>query len=97
MAVGIDPTIPAVVMPTVCAAPKVLVCHIPMGNPSNAHNICVAASAVAVHQAQHGDTIGGCQRAAVVEPVCLPLSGECTANGDCCSDACVANECIDRV
>ena len=85
------------VMPTECAAPKVLICHIPLGNPANAHNICVAAAAVIVHEAQHGDTIGGCQSEVRVAPVCLPLAGACTSNGDCCSDACNAGECIDRI
>ena len=44
-----------------CTNPKkVLVCHIPPGNPANAHDICVGASAVAPHQAQHGDGLGSC-------------------------------------
>lgn len=38
---------------------KVLVCHVPPGNPSNAHTLCVAASAVKAHQA-HGDALGSC-------------------------------------
>ncbi|MCW5807661.1 MAG: hypothetical protein KIT31_35225 [Deltaproteobacteria bacterium] len=44
-----------------CENPKkVLVCHIPPGNPANAHEICVGAPAVAAHQAQHGDATGPC-------------------------------------
>src|SRR5882672_4684509 len=44
-----------------CTSPKkVLICHIPPGNPANAHDICVGASAVAPHQAKHGYTIGAC-------------------------------------
>jgi hypothetical protein len=44
-----------------CTNPKkVLICHIPPGNPANAHDICVSENAVATHQAQHGDTIGAC-------------------------------------
>jgi hypothetical protein len=44
-----------------CTNPKkVLVCHIPPGNPDNAHDICVGASAVEPHQTQHGDTLGAC-------------------------------------
>ena len=38
---------------------KVLMCHIPRGNPDNAHEICISASAVPAHLA-HGDTEGGC-------------------------------------
>lgn len=44
-----------------CASPKkVLVCHIPPGNPANAHTICVGEPAVAAHQRLHGDPIGPC-------------------------------------
>jgi hypothetical protein len=44
-----------------CTNPKkTLVCHIPPGNPDNAHEICVGNHAVAPHQAKHGDTLGVC-------------------------------------
>jgi len=44
-----------------CEAPKkVLICHIPPGNPENAHTICVGAPAVAPHQEHHGDLLGAC-------------------------------------
>ncbi len=39
---------------------KVTLCHIPNGNPANAHEITVGESAVAAHII-HGDTIGRCQ------------------------------------
>jgi len=38
---------------------RVAICHIPPGNPSNAHMITVGASAVAAHLG-HGDTLGPC-------------------------------------
>jgi hypothetical protein len=38
---------------------KVLICHIPPGNPDNAHTISVAQAAVPAHLA-HGDTLGPC-------------------------------------
>jgi hypothetical protein len=38
---------------------KVTLCHIPPGNPDNAHTITVGASAVPAHLA-HGDTLGPC-------------------------------------
>ena len=38
---------------------QVTICHIPPGNPSNAHTITVSESAVPAHQA-HGDTLGPC-------------------------------------
>src|SRR4051812_39413485 len=50
---------PATGAPT-CAAPKVLICHIPPGNPANAHEICVGEPAVAAHVSHHGDSIGAC-------------------------------------
>src|SRR5262249_35410705 len=38
---------------------KTLVCHIPPGNPENAHNICIGNPAVPAHLA-HGDHVGSC-------------------------------------
>lgn len=40
-------------------ADKVVICHIPPGNPANAHTIVVGAAAVPAHLA-HGDTLGEC-------------------------------------
>ena len=41
---------------------KVTICHIPPGNPDNAHTITVGAPAVPAHLA-HGDTLGPCPEA----------------------------------
>jgi putative hemolysin len=38
---------------------KVLICHIPPGEPDNAHTISVSPNAVPAHLA-HGDTLGPC-------------------------------------
>ena len=38
---------------------KVLICHIPPGNPDNAHTISISVNAVPAHLA-HGDTLGAC-------------------------------------
>src|SRR4051794_18513727 len=38
---------------------KTTICHIPPGNPSNAHTICVGNAAVPAHVA-HGDALGSC-------------------------------------
>jgi len=46
---------------------KVTICHIPPGNPSNAHTITVGAPAVPAHLA-HGDTLGPCGDAGVAPP-----------------------------
>jgi hypothetical protein len=40
-------------------ADKVTICHVPPGNPANAHTITVGAPAVPAHLA-HGDTLGPC-------------------------------------
>jgi len=39
---------------------KTTICHIPPGNPANAHTICVGNAAVPAHVANHGDSIGPC-------------------------------------
>lgn len=38
---------------------KTTVCHVPPGNPANAHTICVGNSAVPAHL-DHGDFLGTC-------------------------------------
>ncbi len=38
---------------------KVLVCHVPPGNPANAHTISIGATGVSAHLA-HGDYLGEC-------------------------------------
>ncbi|WP_300564902.1 hypothetical protein [Flavobacterium sp.] len=38
---------------------KVIVCHIPPGNPANAHDIEISINALPAHLA-HGDYEGGC-------------------------------------
>jgi hypothetical protein len=39
----------------------VVICHVPPGNPDNAHTITVGAPAVAAHTADHGDRSGPCE------------------------------------
>src|SRR4051794_39269045 len=57
----VDPTATELdATPETCLAPKVLVCHIPPGNPGNAHTICIAAEAVQAHLDNHGDYLGVC-------------------------------------
>ncbi|MGH2667207.1 hypothetical protein [Flavobacterium sp.] len=41
------------------AGQKVIVCHIPPGNPGNAHDIEISINALPAHLA-HGDIEGGC-------------------------------------
>ena len=40
---------------------KVTICHIPPGNPDNAHTIRVSENAVDAHL-DHGDTLGECKK-----------------------------------
>jgi hypothetical protein len=39
---------------------KVTICHIPPGNPENAHSITISVSALQTHLDQHGDSVGEC-------------------------------------
>ncbi|HTL37093.1 MAG TPA: hypothetical protein VL326_28355 [Kofleriaceae bacterium] len=39
---------------------KTTICHIPPGNPANAHTICVGNAAVPAHLEHHGDFVGTC-------------------------------------
>jgi hypothetical protein len=41
------------------AAGKITICHIPPGNPANAHTITVGLPALKAHT-KHGDTLGAC-------------------------------------
>lgn len=56
--VAID-TVNVTVLDVTCGSGKVLVCHIPPGNPANAHTICISASGVPAHLA-HGCHLGAC-------------------------------------
>jgi hypothetical protein len=57
---------------------KVDVCHIPPGNPANAHTINVSENAVPAHLA-HGDTLGPC---GVTGQSCTALGGICLGGCD---------------
>ena len=46
-----------VTLPAVALAGKTTICHIPPGNPDNAHAISVSDSAVSKHVSEHGDTV----------------------------------------
>ena len=41
-------------------AKKVEVCHVPPGNPANAHVICISENAVGTHLDEHTDNLGYC-------------------------------------
>jgi hypothetical protein len=80
-----------------CPAKKALVCHVPPGNPANAHTICVGVAAVSAHLRNHPDTQGPCDGGLTAEPepeACLPLDGICSADEDCCSTMCSSGVCV---
>ncbi len=66
---------------------KVLLCHVPPGNPANAHTLCISAKAVAAHLESHpGDHCGPCGdggplfQADVVQPCPDDVNGDGTVN-----------------
>ena len=65
---------------------QVTICHIPPGNPANAHEISVGEPAVRAHVERHGDTVGGC---------CAPLHAACGEAQACCEGLeCTEGECL---
>jgi hypothetical protein len=74
-----DPSITPDVDIHACAADKTdkktTICHIPPGNPANAHTICVGNAAVRAHLENHGDTTGTCPN----EPPCGGGGGDVDA------------------
>ena len=70
---------------------KICLCHIPPGNPGNAHTICVGAPAVRAHL-RHGDTLDECPN------VCVS-NEDCDADEFCRRDVCdegAEGRCVDR-
>jgi hypothetical protein len=60
---------------------QVTICHVPPGNPENAHEITVAEASLPAHY-PHGDTLGTC---AGEPPPPVECAGDCTELGeDCC-------------
>jgi len=54
---------------------KVTLCHVPPGNPANAHTIVVGEAAVPAHLA-HGDYLGECEPACNAVPSAVPKTGQ---------------------
>ena len=67
---------------------KIIICHIPPGNPENRHTIEVSASAVKAHLA-HGDFLGSCET-----PPCDD-GNSCTTNDVTRSGICVGEPVAD--
>jgi hypothetical protein len=60
MALAFVLTVGAAIASVAAQEDKVTICHIPPGNPANAHTITVGASAVPAHVNNHGDGVGAC-------------------------------------
>lgn len=82
---------------------KVTICHIPPGNPANAHEITVGEPAVRAHVERHGDVVGpccelddSCDGGGGGE--CVPFEGLCEADADCCPGEfpvfCIQGQCL---
>jgi hypothetical protein len=75
-----------------CQAGKIEICHVPPGNPDNAHTICVGAAAEDAHVA-HGDHPGACDGGDEEPPpddggdppnTCSGEGQACNTDADCC-------------
>jgi hypothetical protein len=51
---------------------KTTICHIPPGNPANAHTLCIGNAGVPAHLRNHGDYLGVCKNEAPCPP---PVTG----------------------
>ena len=58
-----------------CPTDKVLICHLPPGNPENAHTLCVGSPAVDAHLKHHGDNLGECGVSIGTPPYEAPDAG----------------------
>jgi hypothetical protein len=67
-----------------------VICHIPPGNPENAHTIVVGAPAVPAHLA-HGDTLGAC------EPEVCECGNGVKEDGEACDGDDLGDACCDTV
>lgn len=56
---------------------KTTICHVPPGNPANAHTLCIGNAAVPAHLDNHGDYLGPCHN----ERPCEPPTSTGTAGG----------------
>jgi hypothetical protein len=68
------------------AGKKVTICHVPRGNPANAHTISVCEAAVSAHL-HHGDVLGTCPRHCE-GPGCCSSSADCDDGNACTVDSC---------
>ena len=60
LVVAVLATLVGVEAPAQAQAEKITICHIPPGNPDNAHAITISVNALPAHLELHGDKIGDC-------------------------------------
>ena len=85
---------------------RVVICHFPLGNTENPHNITISSSAIPAHLS-HGDILGKCPSGCNINPsMCddqnLCTDDICLENGECqhvlvdCNDGniCTENICL---
>jgi hypothetical protein len=60
-------------------AKKTTICHIPPGNPANAHTLCIGNPAVPHHLSNHGDYLGPCHTETRCPPP--PPTGDASGTG----------------
>jgi len=76
-------------------AQKVPVCHIPPGDPANAHTISVAPSALDAHLA-HGDYVGECASPNATVVVCKCWDGSIVCGDEPPADDCGSPDVTDN-
>lgn len=87
-----------------CPVGKVLICHVPPGNPANEHTICIGQPAVDAHLTHHPDRINACNGqptptqggpdggATII--TCVGYGGSCASGAACCTGyQCIAGVC----
>ena len=60
---------------------KTTICHVPPGNPANAHTLCIGNAAVAAHLRNHPDYLGPCKRETPCPPPAAPDAGMAGTGG----------------
>src|SRR2546430_8602100 len=74
------------------AGDKIDVCHVPPGNPANAHTISVGSQAALAAHLAHGDTQGECNSGAACRDFCIAVYDipNCAPDEQSCQDQIVA-------
>ncbi len=67
---------------------KITICHVPPGNPANAHSLTVSVNGWNGHQRHKGDYAGPCNGSGgepdAGVPACLPEGSACLGDGPSC-------------